>query len=411
MRRMTIRVPRAMRHPGVAAIACGVLASPVAAQDAPAAPSRTHRVGPLAVAPTVTLHDVGVDSNVYNTVTPVSDFTVTFTPAITASTQFGRTGVTLRSTTDLVYFARQTSERSVNQAVSGGVRAGIRRIALTAAASYLNTRQRPTEEIDARARRIAVSAEAGAEVSLTPKLAAGIKFGQSRTKFDADAVFDGSFLAHELNRTSRTTAASVRYAVTRLTTVSLSGSATRTEFVKVPGRDADTREVLAGIDLHPRALISGSASFGYQHFRPRGSDLPELRGAIGAGVLSFRLGSAASMSLEGGRSIDYSYFEDQPYYVRQGYGGSLRRQLTPVWDVQLAGSQFTHRYRRALGFEDERARQAGRDRMLQVAVTTGFRAGPATRVTFSVSYFDRRSTFLNRSFDGVRAGTAVSYAF
>lgn len=390
------------------AIATSAFPGAAGAQEETAPPAKVHRVGPFTVSPTVTLRDFGVDSNVYNATHPVSDFTFTVAPVVNATTRVRRAIVTLHSATDLVYFARQTTERSVNEQLSAGVRVPLGRIAFTGAASYLNTRQRPTEEIDARSRRVGRGAEAGVTVAVTPKLSAGVKAGYAKTAFDADAVFDNTFLAEELNRNARTLTGSVTYAATRLTSLSVSSVMTRTKFVDAPVRDADTRELLFGVELHPRALVSGGVTAGYQHFEPRSAHLPDLRGLVGTGALSFRLDGATAITVEGGRGIDYSYFEDQPYYVREGYSGSIRRYLLRGWDVQLAGSRFNHRYRRNA---DAPEIYAGTDRLLQFAVVTGYQVSPAARFTVGLTYLDRRSPFPGRSYDSLRLGTAVSYAF
>jgi hypothetical protein len=392
------------------AIASGIVVASVGAQDEPSRALTGHRVGPLLLAPSVTLQDVGLDSNVYNTVEQVADFTFTLKPIVGASTRWRRTAITLRSATDLVYFAQQTSERSVNQSFSGSFRSSLGRFAAIGTATYLNTRQRPTEEIDARSRRIGRTGEAGVEVSVTPKVTALLKGSGSWTEFDADAVFDGTFLAEELNRRSHAMTSSVRYAATRLTAVSMSGSITRARF-DAARRDADARVILVGVDLHPRALISGSASFGYQHFRPLSANLPELRGAVGVAMLTVRLGTATALSVETARNVDYSYFEEQPYYIRQGYGASIRRQLATEWDVQLATSRFVHRYRRNFELEPGGDPDAGRSRLFQLGLTTGYRAGPTTRITVGLTYSNRQSSFLHRDYDNLRIGTAVSHAF
>ena len=73
---------------------------------------------------------------------PAKDFAFTVVPAFTATVGRGRARLDLRSTTELVYYAEQRSERSVNEDFSTTARFALRRIVPVAEFGYLNTRER-----------------------------------------------------------------------------------------------------------------------------------------------------------------------------------------------------------------------------------------------------------------------------
>ena len=62
------------------------------------------RFGPLYLTPTIQLTNLGVDTNVFNTPEPESDFTFTTTPRLVTYVPFRNASVTVDWVTDLVYF-------------------------------------------------------------------------------------------------------------------------------------------------------------------------------------------------------------------------------------------------------------------------------------------------------------------
>ena len=87
------------------------------AQDGDPRSTARLRLGPVYVAPTFEVRDIGVDTNVYNEslVEPIKDFVLTAIPTFVATVGPPRRALTVRSATSLVYFAKQASERSVNE--------------------------------------------------------------------------------------------------------------------------------------------------------------------------------------------------------------------------------------------------------------------------------------------------------
>ena len=180
-------------------------------------------VGPLYINPTLLLKEVGVDSNVFNQAgEQKSDFTTTFTPQADIALTFARRGL-LKATvgSDLVYYQKYATERSIDPQVKVRGEAYAHRLTLFAEGAYLNTRQRPNYEIDIRSRHVEQDAQAGAALRLTPKLSIELAARRAEARYDADAVIAGTNLRETLNRSTQGLTGAVRHRLTPLTTLSV----------------------------------------------------------------------------------------------------------------------------------------------------------------------------------------------
>ena len=93
--------------------------------------------------------------------------------------------------------------------------------------------------------------------------------------------------------------------------------------------------------------------------------------------------------------------------MRQGFGLLVQRQIVSQWSLTLSGERYRHQYQG--GWARPRTRQA--ERVVGGARTVGYDIGPRTRFTGALSYQNRQSDFDNRSYDGLRLGTSIVYAF
>jgi hypothetical protein len=278
-------------------------------------------------------------------------------------------------------------------------------------ATYLNTRVRPNEEIDTRSRWKSWSGEGGVGIGLWPKIWAQLSGRRTETTWDVNAVFDDFFLARELDRTSTAYIGSLRYAATPLTTVFVSGDVEETRFTHALVRDADSRRILTGVELAPRALISGSARIGHQRFRPLSPLVPRYSGLVGSGEVSYRLPGATTMGFSYDRNVTFSYSEAEPYYLRKAVGLWVRRRLAERWDAEVGGVRAWSDYRqRGLEVLTETV-VARSERFLDGTAAVAYQARPQTRVRVAVSYHDRRSDDTARNYDNLRLGTTLTYGF
>lgn len=398
-------------------------ASVCAAQTAPAAGSaaaiddvreaaRGH-VGPLYFTPGFLLKELGVDNNVFNAAGDrKSDFTFTVAPRAEAWIPVARR-LLFKTTaeSDLVWYAEYASERSVNPQLGARVEAYAHRLTIFAEDSYVNTRQRPNYEIDVRSRHLDNMAIGGGELHLTPKFSIEVAGRKESTRYDADAVFDGSSLHRTLNQDTTGVQAVVRHKLTPLTALAVRYERLRDEFPFAPSRDSHSYRVMPGVEFKPRALIKGTAYVGYRRFTPiDAAALPEFSGLVAQLGLSYTLLGSTTFGVSYHRDLTYSYEERQPFFVNNGVGASLRRALGRRFDVLVSADRYTYDYEDLIvapPAADQRV-----DTTVNYAGSIGYRLGPTGRIGFGASYWQRDSTTKQfREYSNLRFGTNVTYGF
>src|SRR5438132_1445030 len=227
----------------------------------------------IVLSPTVTATS-GLDTNVfYEGDNPKSDLVTTFTPSLATSIGWGRVAITGRGNASFVRFQTYEGERSINTADEARLDLSLGRVRPFAAARFLNTRQRPELEIDARARRIEESFTSGVNVRLTGKTSVEVSANHESKQFDADAVFLGTSLSESLNRVSNTFAGNVYVSVTPLTTLAAGVIASTEAYPMASFRDLQTLRIESRVYFNPRAAMSGRASFGYRRSVPAGASI------------------------------------------------------------------------------------------------------------------------------------------
>src|SRR5687768_2863064 len=78
------------------------------------------QLGPLGVTPSIAVTNLGLDSNVFNTVEdPKQDFTLTASPQLNAWFRAGRSRTHVDGQIDFVYFQTYSTERSIDGNVNG----------------------------------------------------------------------------------------------------------------------------------------------------------------------------------------------------------------------------------------------------------------------------------------------------
>lgn len=376
--------------------------------------ARIH-VGPLYVTPAILLKELGVDTNVFNHAEDrKSDFTFTLAPKADAWIPIARRAL-LKTTvgTDLVWYAKYGSERSVNPEFSARGEVYLHRITLFADNAYLNTRQRPNFEIDLRSRHLENDASAGADVRLTPKFSVEGAAVRGITRYEADAFFDGTSLRQTLNRDTTGFRVVARHRMTPLTTVALRYEQMQDRFPFSASRDSDSFRVMPGVEFKARALINGSAYVGYRKFTPQvPAALPEFSGLVANLGLSYTLLGSTTIGVSARRDLTYSYEALEPFFVDNSTGVSVRRALGRRFDVLVSGDRHRYNYRDLLtqpasGLVVERI-----DTTWNYSGSIGYRVRRDGRVGFGVSYFDRQSTTRNfRAYNGLRAGSVLSFGF
>jgi putative beta-barrel porin BBP2 len=370
------------------------------------------RIGPLWMNPRIELSNFGVDSNVFNEPTsenPKSDTTATISPTTDLWLRMGRSWLQVNIREDIVWYQHYASERSANNSYAINWHLPLNRLVVTLSPTYLNTRDRPGFEIDARAHRTEYGGKGLVEVRGFSRTFIGVNAAYTKVGFDRDAVFQDANLHDELNRKTTTLGVSVRHELTPLTTITFTGSQTQDRFDTSPLRDSNSTEIGGAVRFDPHALLKGGATIGYRNFRPISPDVPNFVGLTTGGDLSYTLLGATRFTAQFKRDVGYSYDVNQPYYLESGISGSIAQQVFgPVDVVGRAGaSQLAYRDRaNAVVAVSNRT-----DHIHSYGVGIGYHMGKDLRLGFNVDQQHRISEVTSREYDGLKYGTAVTYAF
>jgi len=379
--------------------------------------ARVH-VGPFYMTPRFLLKELGIDSNVFNAAgEQKSDFTFTVGPKLDLWVPIARRGL-LQGTaaTDLVWYSQHDSERSIDPQFAARAETYLRRITLFVGGDYRNTRERLNYEVDLRARHVETGAIAGVGLRLTPKFSIETAASLDDTRFDGDAQFDGVSLQKTLNQKTIGFSVAGKHRVTPLTTLVVKVERLQDEFEYSPSRDSKSIRVMPGVEFKPRALIKGSAYVGYRKFTPaRPALLPEFSGLVAQLGLSYTLLGSTTLGVSYARDLTYSYEVEQPFFINNSVGASVRRALGRRFDVIVSADRHQYVYEDLLippppgtGASGDIPRE---DITWNYTGSVGYHIGQA-RVGFGVSYWQRQSpTQAFRDYDNLRFGTTVMYGF
>jgi len=379
--------------------------------------ARVH-VGPFYLTPAIQLKELGLDTNVFNEAgEQKSDFMFNFSPKLDVWVPLARRAlITTSVATDLVYYARYDTERSVDPQAAVRAEVYLHRLTLFAQDAYLNTRQRLNFEIDLRARHQENNFSAGIAYRITPKFSVEVAGRRAITQFDADAFFLGSNLHDVLNRTTTGFNVTARHRVTPLTTLLLGVERSGDRFPYASQRNTDTLRIVPGVEFKPKALVNGSAHVGFRRFTPIDqSALPAYSGLVAQLGLSYTLLGSTTFGVSYNRDVDYSFEPLQPYFVSNSVGTSIRRAIGRRFDVLVSADRRVYSYRDLRPpLPDSRPTpiEPRVDTIWNYAASLGYRLGKQVRVGFGASYWQRESTTRTfRNYDGLRIGTAVTYGF
>lgn len=368
------------------------------------------RIGPLYLNPSLSLTNIGVDTNVFNEpdqLEPKSDFTFTVTPAAEAWLRFGRTWFTGNVKEDIVWYKKYESERSGNTSYSAGWLAPLNRLTVNVTGSWLSSRERPGFEIDARSKRHEQAYAASVEVRVLARTLFGVRGERRLVDFAEDEVFLGNNLRVELNRAVTTEAFTMRHELTPLTSLTFSAGRERQEFDFSPERDSTSTQMQAGVTFDPAALITGSATFGYRDFKPVDPAVPGFQGSTMSVSLTYVAGGATQLTVTGTRDVEYSFELDSPYYIQSGGSVQLAQQIYgPVEVVGRYGNRRLAYRERGASIDGPVSRT---DRVQTYGGGFGYHLSRSMRLGLDFDNQTRSSPLDGRRYNGLRVGGSVTY--
>jgi hypothetical protein len=363
------------------------------------------RIGPLGLRPSITITNVGNDSNVFNEADhPREDFTATMVPRLIARVHGGRLLLSYGGATDMVYFRKFTSERSINSATDLKLDADLGRLQPYASVGWVATKDRLNSEIDIRTPRTQQTLAAGARVLLASRTAVVVSARRLTLDFHDGALFRGVDLSRNLNSRTDSIDAGLQLLLTPLTSFSMTTSLQQDRFAAAPDRDADTLRLLPALQFDPTALIRGSVAIGYRHFRPLSPELPDYSGLMVQVGIGYTLMGGTKFDVELGRDVQYSFEDLEPYYLSTLGRLTITYQLVGPLDIQaLAGRQtMAYRHRQLQG-------DARRDQVETYGGGAGYRLRTTMRLGVTWEINRRLSAVDERGYERRRVYASLTY--
>lgn len=362
--------------------------------------------GPVAVTPVLDIQQVGVDTNVFNdSENRQRDFTASIGPSGRYWMRFGRLRLKGESGLAYHYFHEFSTQRSFGTENQLQLSLPLNRFTPFVKGGYDNTRRRPDYEIDARVRTKRRTAGAGLDIRAGARTVLRFEGESNDIDFDDDAVFLGSSLGEVLNRREELYGIGLHRRLTPLTTFVVSGGYQRDRFKRSPVRDADSYRVLAGFELDPFALISGTAFVGYRSFSTLDEDTPDFKGVIANATVAYVLRSTR-FGFRVRRDAHYSFEISEPFYIATELMGEVTQKITSNWDMVGRVGRTTLDYQRLVSLESSERT----DTEWLAGGGIGRRVGRSARIGFDVNHLRRESPLgAAREYEGWRIGGSLTY--
>jgi hypothetical protein len=280
--------------------------------------------------------------------------------------------------------------------------------------TYTNTYDRPSYEIDIRARETGRGFGVGTEVHFSGKTSIAISAQRHRDEYDPQQTFLGSSLAQVLNHRSDSADLQFRYALTPLTTFVITGNQMQDRFTDATLRNSDVTTVMSGFDLKPLALISGTALVGYRRFHPLDPTVPTTSG-VAARVDAHYAVSASRVDVRVNRDVVFSYEPTEPYYTLTDIGITLTQRVTYEWDIigRIGWQALAYQslVLPTLSGVSATVEAPGHvDHSRQYGGGLGYRVGRTFRVGVNADYYRRLSPVAGvRDYTGFRVGMSIGY--
>jgi hypothetical protein len=278
---------------------------------------------------------MGYDGNVYYGRTgdePVTDYTATFSPEITAYLLFRDYFIfSFTENPEYVYYIKEARERRWNHNFSPEFKwLLLGRIVLGGSYSYQNRRHRATSEFDVRANEIREGYRGSIFYETPRQTSFGFNYRRDEISYeDVDYGGEEIYLSRLLNRMETTYEGEFYYQVFSRSFLFIKGGYTEYKFEDVGSqwKNSYSYQVYTGMRLPLLGRINGQISIGYKELIPEKGGLKGFKGIVGDTRLDYRLG-IFRMRAEYNRDYRFSFWTDSLYFVEDRYLGGVSFYMT-----------------------------------------------------------------------------------
>jgi hypothetical protein len=364
------------------------------------------QIGPLGVAPTLTIDNLGIDTNAtLSPDDPVRDFTVRTTPGAAYLLPVRRFRLYGNSNVSFQYYQKTASQRSVDTLNQAALSFVGNRLTPRVFGNYGHQQTRPNAEIETVVGQQTQGYGVGTDFRFSPRLVLEVDAEKTRQDFE-EQLFRGALLNRQLNRTTDSIRGAARIGATPITTLIVSAVNTRERFEFSPDRDAESLSVSTGMQTKPSALIAGSASVGYRRFNALSPNVPDNSDVIADIALSYTFLDRTRFGVSARRNLEFSAESAQPYYILTSGGVSITQMIGSGWDVRVGASGDALAYRNFVTFPVEDGRT---DHVDTFGGGVGHKFGDVGRIGLEIGHVIRRSPIKMFTYEGWRAGVKITY--
>jgi hypothetical protein len=368
------------------------------------------RFGPVFIQPNFNIKNVGKDNNVFNDPSdPKTDWTATVNMGMLAGLRYGAMRLTVKTSSDYVYFAKYKTERSIDGNTRTQLELRTARLRPWIGMDRIKTHERAGFEIDERAGRKLPAYDAGIEWRPGFRLGTRLVAKKRKVRYEDFETFRGENLGQALDADYEEGALQLLYEISPLSSFRASAEIARTRFTHATIRDADDKALFVGIEGRNDAAIEGYIDVGWRERTPLTQTAQSYSGIVARASASFVLWDRVLVAFGGDRDIPWSFDDAYTFYVQQGGQANVTWKLHDRFEVVGTGRHYWLDYENGIAS----TAVARTDKIYSYGGGAGFfiRGYPGTRLGFTVERQVRESVLADRRYDTPRFYTNIGFSF
>ena len=366
------------------------------------------RIGPVLLAPGVTVREIGWDSNVFvepPEESPKEDYVASATPDVSTYARLRFLRISAYGGVDLNYYQKYESERSVGYVVRGRFDFLLSRMRPFVGAGRLDTRTRPNGEIDVRADRVDQELSGGLAFDISPHSLVYGSSGWSSTEYE-NAFENGVDLSTALNRERMEYQGGFRTDLTPLLNLQLYGSYSEDTFKFEPLRNSTSSAVFAQFRIATDAVVTGFVTAGYRDLQSIDPLTKPFRGFMGSAAIAYPFLEIGTLTVTANRGTEYSFDSGEAYYIENTISLSYTHRLFGSVDLQVRGGKSLFDYSNRVDHPSHK------DTLGSAGGSVGYNLPNRTRIAVNYEYAQRRSAEIpQRNYDRERIFLSWLFAF
>jgi hypothetical protein len=365
-------------------------------------------IGPVKVAPGLTVREIGYDDNVFDEAefeSPKDDFVAAVTPDVSFFSRLRFVRLSAYAGSELTYYHEYDSERSVGYDGRGRADFLLSRVRPFVGYGQVRTRTRPNGEVDVRANRIEDEISGGVAFDLSPHSLLYGSTARSSSEYE-EALEEGVDLSQTLSRDVTSHQLGLKTDLTPLLSLQLFGTYQEDDFPNEPLRNAKSVAGNAWFSLAADALVSGIINVSYRDIEYDDPGVKPFRGVVGSVALTYPVLEIGRLTGSYRRGVEYSFDTVDAYYVENS--GMLIYTQRLFGEIDLQGKIA----RSAFDYSARESEAPHKDTLDTAAGSLGYNLRNRTRIAANYEYARRRSpAFAERNYQRRRVFLSWLFAF